>query len=311
MLNEIVIVFLMLFGQISPALNSERAASSEQSGQASQGGVVLSVRDFLWRGFFLNSIPKKVEGIALSIQAKSFYVMDEKTNYALSQRDSRAKMPIASLTKIMTAIIVLENSDLEDTVKVSQNAVDTFGNKRGLVAGEEIRVEDLLKMMIIDSNNAAAVALAEHTGGSVESFVGLMNKKALDLKLLNTRFINSTGLDEGDDYNYSNAYEIALLTDYALDRQVLWDFSSTKEAVVYSLDKKQAHSVKNTNELLGEISGFMGGKTGYTEKARGCLVMIMQSPDKKGRVVAVILNSEDRFGEMKNLINWTFKSFRW
>lgn len=311
MLNEVVIVFLMLLGQINPASNNVGLLSSEQSGQVKGDSIVLSFKDFFRQTVLMNSVPRKVKNADLSIQAKSFYVMDEKTDYTLSEKDSQAKMPIASLTKIMTAVLVLENTDLNDTVKISSNAVATFGNKRGLVAGEEIKVEDLLKIMLVDSNNAAAVALAEHTGGSVEKFVDLMNKKATDLKFVNTNFINPTGLDEGDNYNYSNAYEIALLTDYALDKQVLWNFSSTKEAVVYSLDKKQIHSVKNTNELLGEMSGVMGGKTGYTEKAGGCLVLIVQNPDKKGRVVAVILNSEDRFGEMKGLINWTFEVFKW
>jgi D-alanyl-D-alanine carboxypeptidase (penicillin-binding protein 5/6) len=301
----------MLLSQINPASNSTGLFSSEQSGQVKGDSIVLSFKNFVKQTVLVNSVPKKVKSVDLSIRAKSFYAMDEKTNYTFSERDSRIKMPIASLTKIMTAILVLENTDLNDTVKISSNAVSTFGNKKGLVAGEEIKVEDLLKIMIIDSNNAAAVALAEHTGGSVEKFVELMNKKAADLKLINTKFINPTGLDDGDNYNYSNAYEIAILTDYALDKQVLWNFSSTKEATIYSLNKKQVHSVKNTNELLGEMSGVMGGKTGYTEKAGECLVLIVQNPDKKGRIVAVILNSEDRFGEMKSLINWTFEVFKW
>jgi D-alanyl-D-alanine carboxypeptidase (penicillin-binding protein 5/6) len=311
MLNEVVIVFLMLLSQISPAPNNAGLISSEQSGQVKGDSIVLSFKDFFRQTVLMNSVPRKVKNADLSIQAKSFYVMDEKTDYTLSEKDSQAKMPIASLTKIMTAILVLENTDLNDTVKISSNAVATFGNKRGLVVGEEIRVEDLLKIMLVDSNNAAAVALAEHTGGSVEKFVALMNQKAKDLKLINTRFINPTGLDEGDNYNYSNAYEIALLTDYALEKQILWNFSSTKEATVYSLNKKQVHNVKNTDDLLGEMNGIVGGKTGYTEKAGECLVLIVQSPDKRGRVVAVILNSEDRFGEMKSLINWTFEVFKW
>ena len=119
--------------------------------------------------------------------------------------------PIASLTKVMTALVVLEKSKLDDTVTVSPKAMGTPGDKNGLVAGEKIKMEDLLKVMWIDSNNAAAVAIAEHAGGSEEGFVGLMNEKAGRLGLKDTEFFNPTGLDEAGGENHSTARELARL----------------------------------------------------------------------------------------------------
>lgn len=222
-----------------------------------------------------------------------------------------ARLPPASLTKIMTALVVLENRSLDETVTISPRAMAAFGDKKGMVVGEKIKLEDLLRIMVIDSNNAAAVALAEHAGGNVENFVALMNAKAQTLGLKDTKFVNPTGLDvEGED-NYSTAYDLAQLTDYALSKDIFWEISRTPEATVFSIDQQQKHTVQNTDELLGQMDNVYGGKTGYTVDAGQCLLLVSQSADKKHKVISVVLNSADRFAETKKLTDWVFNVYRW
>lgn len=259
----------------------------------------------------LEILPRKSKEGDLDIKVVSALVMDAGTDFVMFEKNSNKRMPIASLSKIMTSVVVLENSSFNDTVKISQNAMQTFGDKKGMTAGEEIKLEDLFRLMIIDSNNAAAVALAEHSAGSVENFVVLMNKKAEALGLENTHFVNPTGLDAGGEGNYSTARDVAQLVDYALPKSVIWDASRMREAAFFSIDGKQRHYVKNTNELLGKIDRIYGGKTGYTINAGECLMLISETPDRRHKTISVVLNAENRFTEMQKLVNWVFDVYSW
>jgi D-alanyl-D-alanine carboxypeptidase len=256
-------------------------------------------------------LPWKVGSDSLAVEAKSAFAMDDGTDKIFYEKNAREKRPIASLTKIMTALVVLENSKLEDTVTISPKAMAMIGDKKNLVAGEKIAMGDLLKVMWIDSNNAAAYALAEHAGGSEEGFVALMNQKAEKLGLQDTKFFNPTGLDEAGGENYSTAYELAQLTQYALKENLIWQISRTEAATVYSLDRKQRHDVKNTDELLGNMDNIYGGKTGYTEDAGQCLLLVSESADYKHKVISVVLDARDRFAETKKMVGWVFANFRW
>lgn len=261
----------------------------------------------------LEVLPEKIKDDAqLDIKAASALVLDEGTDYALFEKNSKKQMPIASLTKIMTALIVLERGNLDDTVTISPRAMEVFGDKKGLVAGEQIRLEDLLRVMLVDSNNTAAVALAAHIGGNTENFVALMNEKAELLGLVNTKFFNPTGLDDYGEDNYSTAYDLAQLIDYTLEKKdFIWEISRMQSASVYSLDKKQKHYVKNTNELLGKMENLYGGKTGYTIDAGECLALVVETADKKHKIISVVLNAENRFVETQSLVNWVFNVYKW
>lgn len=309
MVGEVILILLMFLSGVGPVATTQK---NVDSGLGSVKGVetVREVGAILHSHLFFHR-PRMVKNSTLNLEAQSFFLMDESSHTTLARSRAEEKMPIASLTKIMTAVVVLENKDLEEIVTISEKATNTYGNKRGLVKGEQIKVKDLLEIMLIDSNNAAAVALAEHTGGSTEGFVKMMNSKAAEMGLVNTKFINPTGLDEGENHNFSTAYEIAILSDYAFDKNLVWDFTKLSSAVVYSIDGKQVHSVKSTNQLLGEMAGVVGGKTGYTDEAGGCLVIIAENENKRGRVIGVVLDSEDRFLAMKNLINWSFDVYSW
>lgn len=257
-------------------------------------------------------LPEKIKSSDLDVNAVSAYAMDVGTDYPLYDKNSKKKMPIASITKIMTALVVLDNDKLDDTVTISSKAMQIEGDKKGMTAGEKIKLGDLFKIMLIDSNNAAAYALAEHTGGSVENFVALMNEKAKMLGLADTKFVNPTGLDTPGDENTSTAYDLAQLTQYALNKDLIWETSRMQEATVYSIDKKQKHNVQNTDELLGKMDNVFGGKTGYTADAGQCLVLVSQSPDAgKHKIISVVLNAQDRFAETKKLVDWVFEVYRW
>lgn len=259
----------------------------------------------------LETLPQKVKSENLSVDARGVFAMDEGTDFVFYEKSAREKRPIASLTKIMTALVVLENSKLDDTVTISSKAADVFGDKRGLAAGEKIKLEDLLRVMLIDSNNAAAYALAEHAGGSAENFVALMNRKAEKLGLKDTKFFNPTGLDTAGGENYSTPYDLAQLTQYALSKNLIWEISRTQEATLYSLDGQQKHYVKNTDELLGKMENVFGGKTGYTTDAGECLILIFESPDREHKVISVVLNAKDRFAETKKIVDWVFGCYKW
>ena len=319
MLQEIAIIALAIFNQFNliDANQNRSVFLSQFAGfdDLRQSGAVAGSQNF-WAegpemGGDLEILPEKTKSADLDVNAVSAYAMDAGTDFPLYDKNSRKKMSIASLSKIMTATIVLENKALDETVTIPQSAVQTFGDKKGLVVGEKIRLEDLLRVMIIDSNNAAAVALAEHTGGSVDGFVALMNEKAKTLGLKDTKYFNPTGLDESGEDNFSTAYDLAQLADYALEKDLLWEISRTPETTVYSLDKKQKHYVKNTDELLGQIDNIYGGKTGYTVGAGECLLLITETPDKKHKVISTVLNAEDRFAEMRKLTTWVFDVYIW
>ena len=150
-----------------------------------------------------------------TINSRAYVVIDRKSNTVLVGKNEYAKKKMASTTKIMTSLIIIENCNLSDTVTISKKAANTGGSRLGLKTGDKITVHDLLYGLMLRSGNDAAVALAEYTSGSIPKFANLMNKKAKELGLTNTHFVTPHGLDQ--DEHYTTAYELALLTNYALN----------------------------------------------------------------------------------------------
>ncbi|MCA9373643.1 D-alanyl-D-alanine carboxypeptidase [Candidatus Peregrinibacteria bacterium] len=261
---------------------------------------------------------KKEQNIAPVINAKAALVVDLKNGYILYEKNIHESLPIASLTKLMTTTIVLEENSLDEIATISDYTASTEGKKTWLASGEKITVENLLFAALIDSANDAAVALAEHNAGSVEAFVEKMNKKATDLGLLSTRFTNPTGLDEdnpGDDPehprgNYSSAYDLALLGRYAYGKSFVRRAVSKKELEVASTNEAIQHKLTNTNELLGSYLKVLGLKTGTTDLAGECLITVIQN-DQGNDILTVVLNSPSRFNETKLLADWTFRTYTW
>ena len=194
--------------------------------------------------------------------------MDASTGRVLLGKDINNQRLIASITKIMTCIIALENTDIENIVTVDESILKAYGSGIYIQIGEEITVKDLLYGLMLRSGNDAAVMIANYISGSEEEFVKLMNNKAKELGMTNTTFNNSSGLDEQGG-NYSTAYDMALLTKYAMQNEMYMTIVGTKSYQVKTNYK--SYSWTNKNKLL-KYDYITGGKTGYTEKAKRTLV---------------------------------------
>jgi D-alanyl-D-alanine carboxypeptidase len=190
---------------------------------------------------------------------------------------------------------------LDEVIKIPLGAVRREGATGDLKSGESITVRSLLNIMLIDSSNDAAFALA----GKRTDFISLMNKKAKELSLANTHFTNPDGLDEPG--NYSSALDIEKIFSYLINKYPgALEILKTKNMVVYSADGKIEHRLENTNELLGKVDEVVAGKTGYTDEAGGSLILL-----NKNNIITVVLGSPDRFGESEKLINWLKAAYIW
>lgn len=221
-------------------------------------------------------------------------------------RDSDTRRAMASTTKIMTAIIVLEEASLTDEVTVSSRAAGVGESVSGLSAGDTLTIQKMLEALLVKSGNDAAAALAEHVSGSVDAFVELMNAKAADLGLEDTRYQNPHGLDEAN--HFTSARDLAVLARYAMANQEFRRIVALPETTING--RGGAHTLESSNLLLGEFEGANGIKTGWTGKAGYCLVA---SAERGGvELLAVVLGSrteQSRFDEAQRLLEWGFAHY--
>ena len=241
-----------------------------------------------------------------TINSKASVVMDRNSKKVLYGKNENTQKSMASTTKIMTALVVIENTDLNSIVKVSKKAASIGGSKLKLKAGDEIKVKDLLYGLMLRSGNDAAIALAEHVSGNIDEFANLMNIKANQLNLQNTHFITPHGLDMEN--HYTTAYELAILTDYALNNKTFFNIVNTKTTSICI--NGQNRTITNTNELLGNLNGVYGVKTGFTNGAGRCLVTSI----KRGNldIICVVLGADtkkDRTKDSVKLIEYTFNTY--
>ena len=231
----------------------------------------------------------------------------------LFHKNPDEKLPIASISKLMAADIILENLDLMQSIEVTRGAVAQEEDAGQLKAGEILLAHDLLYIALTESSNDAVFALAEQIG--TENFVGLMQDKAKILGMENTLFINPTGVDpdsQDQPYNYSTAADLIKLTRNLLaEKPNIWEILNTDTIDLYRPDGEFHHTLVNTNKLLGEIPGLVGGKTGWTPLAKESLLLVQENLKQDGFLVYVILGSDDRFGEMKRLVEWVKEAWRW
>ncbi len=225
--------------------------------------------------------------------------VDSGTVYTSQRQDNVLAM--ASLTKIMTAVVALEHYDLDEDITISADAAATPGSKVYLYAGDTLTVRELLYGLMIRSGNDVAVALAQHAPGGEEEFVAWMNEKAKQIGLKQTRFMNPTGLD--DPLHYTTAYDLFLLARYALEAHpFLRDIIGRPEYVLKS-QKGFAYTALSTNQLLGSFLPVTGFKTGTTERAGESYIGLIR--DENGQeTVLVLLNSKARFQEAKTIFWW-------
>lgn len=268
-------------------------------------GITLKKLSFIL--FFiltLTFIPKQ-EASALSVSARYACVIDAMSGNILFEKNAHEKHSMASTTKIMTALVALENKPLTDIVTASKKAVYTEGSSIYLKQGEKITLEDLLYGLMLSSGNDAAVAIAEHVGGDTETFAQMMTKKAQDLGLKNTSFKNPNGLDaEG---HYTTAYDLAIITKAALENEKFKEIVSTKTKNISNGNESYMRTLTNHNKLLNMYEGCIGVKTGYTKKTGRCLV---SAAERNGFcVIAVTLSAPDDWNDHKRMLDFAFNSY--
>lgn len=240
------------------------------------------------------------------VNSRACVVIDRKTNSVLFGKNENSKKKMASTTKIMTATIIIEKCNLTDTIEISKKAAGTGGSRLGLKTGDKITVLDLLYGLMLRSGNDAAVALAEYAGGDINGFAELMNAKALELGLTNTHFETPHGLDSNE--HYTTAYELALLSNYALNNPTFAKIVGTKNYTITINGSPKALS--NTNELLGNMEGVYGIKTGFTNGANRCLVTACKRNNMD--IICVVLGADTkkfRTIDSIKLINYVFNNF--
>lgn len=239
--------------------------------------------------------------------AQAVYIIDPESYHVLAEKDANAPLPPASTTKLMTALIAVENYSLDQIVTITQED-RSIGQTMKLVSGEQIRVGDLLAGILINSGNDAAAALAlayPQTGYS--GFINQMNLKAGRLGMKNSQFRNVSGL--GSNNHYSSAHDLALLTIEAMKNPTIRQLVATQQTTVTSVDGQIVHPLYSTNQLLNQIPGVVGVKTGWTKLAGECLITLVER--ESGSVIIVVLGSQDRFGETISLIDWVYQNHEW
>lgn len=246
------------------------------------------------------------EEVNIGARSALSLVIENGKQKVLFEKDSQKIYPIASLTKLMTALVVFDSYNFNDKVRISEEAVDQEGESKfePLVAGEEFSVKNLLYIALLESSNDAAYALSQVVGK--DRFVELMNKKAEEIGLDDTLFTNPTGLDPDDikaPRNYSTARDVAELARYILENEPgIFEITSLRSwEVVDEKGKVRYFIPENTNKLIDEIPEIIGGKTGWTPSARGCLLVLLKDSHNK-YYINVVLGSNNRFREMREII---------
>ncbi|MDQ6418278.1 D-alanyl-D-alanine carboxypeptidase family protein [Paenibacillus sp. LHD-117] len=241
----------------------------------------------------------------IGTNARAAALIDVTSGRLLYSSNGDTPMRIASLTKIMTAIVAIENGNLSDVVKTPKRAVGREGSSIYLQLGEEMTLHNMLYGLMLRSGNDAATAIAEHVGGSEAGFVHLMNDKAAFIGLANSSFRNPHGLDEDD--HYSSANDLAKLSAYALKNEAFAEIVRTKMKQVPNPHDGWNYAWKNKNKMLTMYEGADGVKTGYTKKSFRCLV---SSATRGGQqLAAVTINDGDDWADHRNLLDWGFRHY--
>lgn len=243
-----------------------------------------------------------------TLNSRAVVVYDRNSKDIIWGKDENSRRKMASTTKIMTSIIVIENiKDLTQIVEISEKSACIGGSRLGLSKEDKITVNDLLYGLMMKSGNDCAIALAEFTSGSVGEFVKQMNNKAKELELTNTHFVTVNGLDEEE--HYTTALELAKLTDYALNNKIFRQIVGTKN---YNIRiNGYTKNIGNTNELLGNLNGVYGVKTGFTNGANRCLVTAIKRDNMD--LICVVLGADtkkDRTKDSINIIEYVFSNYQ-
>ena len=265
---------------------------------------------FICLCFMMQSVAVFAEGNTdLGLNAKSAILMEEATGNILYESNPDERLPIASVTKVMTMLLIMEAVDsgkisLDDMVTVSENAMSYGGSTMFLETGEQLTVNDMLKGIAVASANDGCVAMAEHLAGSESAFVDMMNEKAKELGMENTHFMNTNGLDEDD--HYSSARDVAIMSRELMKHETIFNYTS----IWMDTLRGGKFQLANTNKLIRFYDGANGLKTGSTSKALCCLSAAAKRNDMQ--LIAVVLGaptSAERFASAKSLLDYGFANY--
>lgn len=250
---------------------------------------------FLIFSLFLSSCNNQRQ--VSNVQASSYIVIEQSTNKILEGSNYDTQRSVASISKIMTAIVTIENIDINKIVKVPNEINKVYGSSIYLQINQEITIKDLLYGLLLRSGNDAAITLAISVSGSVDKFVGLMNEKADNLNLTNTYFSNPHGLDEQDNGNISSAYDMAMIYSYCMQNEIFKSIVSSKTYGTFV----------NKNKLIRTYEYCTGGKTGYTKKAKRTLVTSASKDDMN--LIVVTLNCGGDFKSHQDIYEHYFNNY--
>lgn len=227
----------------------------------------------------------------------------------LYEKNPDIRVPIASLTKLLSALVVRDVFMDDEIVVVSSASVRVDQQKQTLYLGERLPVRDLIAMMLVESSNDAAYALANYASAQSIDFVQRMNEKASVLGMVNCHFTDPAGLD---DMAYCTASDLLRLVRAALrNAPTLWPLMASPRLTIHSTDGAIVHQVESTDELLGQVPGIVGGKTGNTDGALGCMLLVVNIGQKGDTLIAVVLGSRARFTDTRTLVQWAQDAYRW
>ena len=265
--------------------------------------IISAVLAFLCLIPLLKAVPTSAEGLSLS--AKSAILIEAESGTVLYQKDAFVKRPMASTTKIMTALVAIEDGDIDRLVKVDERARGVEGSSIYLAKDEVLSMRDLLYALLLASANDAAAAIAYEVAGSIEKFAALMNRKASELGLSSTHFTNPHGLH--DENHYTTAYDLAMITSAALKNETFLEICSAKSKTIPLNVDEGTRYLTNHNRLLRQYKGCIGVKTGFTKASGRCLV---SAAERDGlRLIAVTLGAPDDWRDHTAMLDFGFERY--
>ena len=277
--------------------------SSAQDLGSYQSGYILPVS-------VTNFFPIKKPNTAVpKLSAKAALLYDTANDKVLFSISSQKSLPVASLTKLLMATIVLDQLTLNVPVTITSRSYNVDDLGADFNRGEALAVGDLLKAMLIKSSNDAAYALAQAVETKTgKGIVEQLNAKAGLIGMYNSRFSDPAGLN---DDAYSTVEDLLKLVKYSKRYSVIWQIINQPETDVKSVDGRFSHHIVSTNKLFGVLPNIVGGKTGYTDGAKGCMILEIALPADDSSLLAIVLGSDDRFADTKTLLEWGRDNFRW
>lgn len=267
--------------------------------------TILKIVPLLMAFCFIFAYNVKESKAAVAVSADSAILIEATTGRVLFEQNAYEKRPMASTTKVMTAVLALEHCDLDDIVEVSDNASGVGGSSIWLEVGEHMPLSDMLFGLMLSSGNDAAIAIAEHVAGSVDAFVQMMNNKATEIGAYNTHFANPNGLPADD--HYTTAYDLALICAYAMSNDFFCEIVKTQYKTIPWEGHEWDRVVKNKNKLLWNYDGGNGIKTGYTDAAGKCLCAAAKRDGMQ--LISVVLNAPDMFNDCTKLLDYGFENY--